>query len=63
MEKDATSSPWMTPKEAAAYISVHPGTMHNWRSQGKGPTYKVVGTRIVRYHRQDLDAFLSAGAA
>jgi len=57
-----TQTPWMTTENAAAYLSVSPGTMHNWRSKGAGPTYRTVG-RIVRYHRDDLDAFLLEGAA
>lgn len=57
-----TQTPWMTTENAAAYLSVSPGTMHNWRSKGAGPTYRTVG-RIVRYHRDDLDAFLLAGVA
>ncbi|MCC5957697.1 MAG: helix-turn-helix domain-containing protein [Natronohydrobacter sp.] len=55
-------SPWMTTEQAAAYLSVSPGTMRNWRTAGAGPRYRTVG-RIVRYHREDLDAFLTAGAA
>ncbi len=57
-----TQTPWMTTENAAAYLSVSPGTMHNWRSKGVGPTDRTVG-RIVRYHRDDLDDFLLAGAA
>jgi excisionase family DNA binding protein len=57
-----TQTPWMTTENAAAYLSVSPGTLHNWRSKGVGPTYRTVG-RIVRYHRDDLDDFLLAGAA
>ncbi|WP_227288019.1 helix-turn-helix domain-containing protein [Boseongicola sp. H5] len=56
------SSPWMTTDQAAAYLSVSNGTLRNWRSVGAGPHYKTVG-RIVRYHRDDLDAFMMAGAA
>lgn len=62
MTKAENDSPWMTTEAAAGYLSVSAGTMHNWRSKGIGPTYRTVG-RIVRYHRDDLDAFLMAGAA
>ena len=55
-------TPWMTTEVAAKYISVSPGTMHNWRSKGTGPSCRTVG-RIVRYHRHDLDAFMMSGAA
>lgn len=57
-----SDTPWMTTEDASSYLSISSGTMHNWRSKGVGPTYRTVG-RIVRYHRDDLDAFLMAGAA
>jgi len=55
-------SPWMTTEEAAVYLSVAPGTLRNWRVDGLGPRANVVG-RIVRYHRDSLDAFMREGAA
>ena len=57
-----TASPWLTTEQAAAYLSMSAGTLRNWRMNGQGPRYSVVG-RIVRYHRDQLDAFLLAGAA
>lgn len=62
MEERNTGSPWMTTDQAAAYLSVSPGTLRNWRVDGQGPRANTVG-RIVRYHRDDLDAFLREGAA
>ena len=56
------TSPWLTTEQAASYLSVSGGTLRNWRSSGAGPRYRTVG-RIVRYHRDDLDAFLMEGAA
>lgn len=55
-------SPWLTTDEAAGYLSVAPGTLRNWRVDGQGPRANVVG-RIVRYHRDSLDAFMREGAA
>lgn len=62
MTNQPNDTPWMTSEVAASYLSVSAGTMHNWRSKGIGPTYRIVG-RIIRYHRDDLDEFLMAGAA
>lgn len=62
MTSKQNDTPWMTTEGAAIYLSVSAGTMHNWRSKGIGPAYRTVG-RIVRYHRDDLDAYLMAGAA
>lgn len=56
------TSPWLNTDLAAAYLSVSAGTLRNWRTAGCGPRYRTVG-RIVRYHVDDLDAFLLEGAA
>ncbi len=56
------SSPWLTTEDAASYLSVSEGTLRNWRSRGAGPRYHTVG-RLVRYHRDALDAFIFRGAA
>ncbi len=56
------TSPWLNTNQAADYLSVSGGTLRNWRSAGAGPRYRTVG-RVVRYHRDDLDDFFSAGSA
>ncbi|MFW8592817.1 helix-turn-helix domain-containing protein [Cribrihabitans neustonicus] len=61
-ELQTFTSPWLTTDQAAAYLSVSSGTLANWRSKGNGPRYRAVG-RMVRYHRDDLDAFMMEGAA
>ena len=62
MEQSPAVSPWLNTDAAAAYLSVSPGTLRNWRTAGSGPRYRTVG-RIVRYHRDDLDGFLTQGAS
>lgn len=52
-----STSPWMDTDAAASYLVLRPATMKAWRCKGKGPNYQVVGRRLVRYHRDDLDAF------
>ncbi|MFT4159611.1 helix-turn-helix domain-containing protein [Shinella sp.] len=51
-------SPWYDTDAAAAYLSSTPGTLRVWRSQGTGPRYRVVHGKVVRYHVDDLDAFV-----
>jgi hypothetical protein len=48
---------WLTPVEAASYLSVHPMWLAKLRSQRAGPRFYSRG-RVVRYHVNDLDAFL-----
>lgn len=61
MEERDTGSPWMKTDQAAEYLQVSPGTLRNWRVDGHGPRASTVG-RVVRYHRDDLDAFMRGAA-
>lgn len=68
MEQDPTNadsnnqpsflSPWMDTEKAALYIDCKPATLKTWRGDGEGPRYYAVSRRLVRYHKDDLDAFL-----
>lgn len=51
-------SPWLDSDGAAAYLGSTAGTLRNWRATGKGPRYHVVQDRLIRYHVDDLDAFV-----
>lgn len=48
-------------REAAAILAAEVRTLRNWRALGKGPRFRKIGERMVRYHRADLAAFI-AGA-
>jgi Helix-turn-helix domain len=52
------ATPWFDSEAAAAYLGSTAGTLKNWRATGRGPRYRVVQDRLVRYHRDDLDAFV-----
>ncbi len=56
-------SPWMKTKEAAAYIGSTEQTLRAWRAYGRGPKYHSPSARVVRYFRDDLDAFLRGESA
>ena len=43
--------------EAAKVLSVHPGTLRNWRSKGKGPPWVAVGNAI-RYAPEALRQYV-----
>lgn len=53
---DSSSSPYLTLKEAAAYLRLNPRTLDNMRGRGVGPIYCKHGGRVV-YHRDDLSAW------
>lgn len=44
--------------EAAQYLRKSEGTLRNWRYQGKGPKWLVVGGHEVRYRQEDIDRWL-----
>lgn len=60
MEGKASESPWMNPEQTAQYLSVAIGTLRNWTSQRYIPFARR--GRVVRYHRAELDKWLSRGA-
>lgn len=55
-------SPWFDTEEAARYLRREPGTLAGWRSKGEGPRFHTVNDKFIRYHVDDLDAFVRAGA-
>ena len=47
----------VTEHQAAAILSTAVRTLRNWRALRKGPRYRKIGARLVRYHRADLAEF------
>ena len=54
-------SPWMDTEQAALYLGCKSGTLKSWRSMGKGPKYRTVGGKLIRYHRDELNNFMLSG--
>lgn len=53
-------SEFLTPSEAAIFLSSNVRTLENWRIRGNvGPAFTRVGTRTVRYNINDLRTFMS----
>ena len=50
-------SPWYTPAESGRYLRCSERTIYRMIEQGVLPAHRA-GTRIVRIHRDDLDAAL-----
>jgi excisionase family DNA binding protein len=48
----------LTPEQAAQYLGVSKAALRQWRSQYVGPRYFKAGTKLVRYLRRDLDAWV-----
>ncbi|GAA3037118.1 helix-turn-helix domain-containing protein [Streptomyces glomeratus] len=51
---------WLTPKQVAAQLDVHPGTLANWRAWGRGPRFSKLTdapNSPVRYRRTDVIAY------
>jgi len=51
-------SPWLDTDGAANYLGNSPKSLAVWRCKGQGPRYHTLNKRLVRYHVDDLDAFV-----
>lgn len=52
------TTPWFDTEAAAAYLRREPGTLRGWRSKGEGPKFYTVNDKFIRYHLDDLDAYV-----
>ncbi|MDH6678423.1 hypothetical protein M2284_002626 [Rhodococcus sp. LBL1] len=50
---------WMSRKELAGRLNLHPQTLSNWAVQGKGPRHARIG-RSARYKLSDVIAWEEA---
>jgi excisionase family DNA binding protein len=58
-----TTSPYLKEKEAAEYLNLEHQTLTRWRWASKGPKFYKIGKRgSIRYRREDLEAYIEAGA-
>jgi excisionase family DNA binding protein len=48
---------YLSTKEAARLLDLHPNTLTKWRITGRGPEFVKIG-RIVRYRKSTLDSWL-----
>ena len=55
--------PLLDTPQAGEFLNINHGTLMNWRSQGIGPAFIKVGSRMVRYKLSDLMAFRDSGKA
>jgi excisionase family DNA binding protein len=58
------NSPWMTAREAAAYLRVSHRTLVRWARNGLIPAHRLSGLSRVtwRFRRAELDAMLCASS-
>lgn len=54
-------TPWFDTEAAASYLRREPGTLKGWRSKDEGPRFHIVNRQYIRYHLDDLDAFVRGG--
>lgn len=55
---DANADPLLTEREAADFLRCAVQTLRNYRWRGLPPRWHKIGTRMVRYKRSDLEAFI-----
>ena len=49
---------WLSQQQAADYLGVTDRTVRNYIARGDLKGHRAKGSRIIRIHRDDLDAFL-----
>lgn len=54
---------FLTPEDAAKYLTVSLSSLAKWRMSGAGPRYVKVGGRRVAYAISDLDAYAASRVA
>jgi hypothetical protein len=47
-------------KETAERLNSAPGTLENWRVQGRGPAFVRIGGKVC-YRDEDIEAFITSG--
>ncbi len=47
-------------RQAAAALGAKAGTLRVWRTKGRGPAYVRFSSKMVRYRREDIDAYIAA---
>ena len=52
------ATPWLTRREAAAYVRVSLETFDRWVKDGRITRHKVEGLQSVRFHTDHLDALM-----
>jgi predicted DNA-binding transcriptional regulator AlpA len=50
-------------RSTAVYLGISVQTLRTWRQQNRGPRYRKIGGRCVRYSIADLAAFIEAQPA
>jgi excisionase family DNA binding protein len=57
-----TEDEHLTTEEVAELCHTSPGTVHYWRSMGKGPKAYKVGRRLI-FRRSEVQAWINAHAS
>lgn len=60
--KNPASGGYLKEAEVAALVGVTRATVRRWRKEGRIPACNPPGTRLLRYRREDVQAFLDGRA-
>jgi len=58
-EQGKTLAQLLTEAEASVFLAVARKTLARWRSLGIGPEFIQIGTRGIRYARDDLNLYIA----
>jgi excisionase family DNA binding protein len=58
MASTQTVTRLLTPRQAADFLGVPEGTLAQWRSQRRGPSFIKLEGRLVRYRVSDVENYV-----
>jgi predicted DNA-binding transcriptional regulator AlpA len=62
VEEVRGTSEYLSVYDVASYTGLSPQFWNDLRYKGGGPTYSKLSPKVVRYRREDIDAFMAAHA-
>jgi predicted DNA-binding transcriptional regulator AlpA len=52
--------PVFNERQAGRYVGVSAAVLRLWRTQSRGPRFFKAGSKLIRYRRTDLDAWIES---
>lgn len=54
---------YLSPKEVSVFAGISKAQLEVWRAKGGGPKFSRIGKRVIKYRRDDVEAFIEGREA